>query len=92
MLHLRAGIEVADSADLLCGSATDGIPGIRQMSQMPAFQQSKGWKRAPVTKAWLEDAIALRAAVAAMETLEPAPSAPPRHPASPSLCSAMNLA
>lgn len=67
MLHLRSGIEVADGADLLCGSSINGVPGIRQMSQMPAFYQSKGWKRAPVTTAWLEDAISLRAGVAAMD-------------------------
>jgi hypothetical protein len=67
MLHLHAGIEVADGADLLCGSARDGIAGIRQMSQMPAFHQSKGWRRAPITKAWLDDAIALRKGVMAME-------------------------
>lgn len=67
MLHLRSGIEVADGADLLCGSSVNGIPGIRQMSQMPAFQQSKGWKRAPITTAWLEDGISLRADVTAME-------------------------
>ena len=47
MLHLHAGIEVADGADLLCGSSVNGVPGIRQMSQMPAFHQSKGWKRGP---------------------------------------------
>jgi hypothetical protein len=67
LLHLGTGIEVADGADLLCGSALDGIPGIRQMSQMPAFHQSKGWRRAPITKAWLDDAIALRKGVAAMD-------------------------
>jgi hypothetical protein len=37
------------------------------MSQMPAFHQSKGWKRVPVTTAWLEDGISLRAGVAAMD-------------------------
>jgi len=67
MLHLRAGIEVADGADLLCGSSVNGVPGIRQMSQMPAFHQSKGWKRAPVTAAWLEESLVLRAGVAAMD-------------------------
>jgi hypothetical protein len=67
MLHLRAGIEVADGADLLCGSSVNGVPGIRQMSQMPAFHQSKGWKRAPVNTVWLEDGISLRAGVAAMD-------------------------
>ena len=67
MLHLRPGIEVADGADLLCGSSVNGVPGIRQMSQMPAFHQSKGWNRAPVSTAWLEDGISLRAGVAAMD-------------------------
>ena len=33
-----------------CSSAPEnGVPGIRQMSQMPTFYQSKGWQRAPVT-------------------------------------------
>jgi hypothetical protein len=67
MLHLRTGIEVAEGADLLCGSSVNGVPGIRQMSQMPAFYQSKGWKRAPITAAWLEEGLALRAGVAAMD-------------------------
>lgn len=68
MLHLRTGIEIADGADLLCGSSVNRVPGIRQMSQMPAFHHSKGWKRAPVTTDWLEDAVSLRAGVTAMET------------------------
>jgi hypothetical protein len=67
MLHLRTGIEVAEGADLLCGSSIDGVPGIRQMSHMPAFHQSKGWKRAPITAAWLEEGLVLRAGVAAMD-------------------------
>jgi len=67
MLHLRTGIEVAEGADLLCGSSINGVPGIRQMSQMPAFHQSKGWKRAPITAAWLEEGLVLRAGVAAMD-------------------------
>ena len=67
MLHLRSGIEVADGADLVCGSSINGVPGIRQMSQMPAFHQSKGWKRAPITTTWLEDGISLRAGVTAMD-------------------------
>jgi len=67
MLHLRSGIEVADGADLLCGSSINGVPGIRQMSQMPAFHQSKGWKRAHITTTWLEDGISLRAGVTAMD-------------------------
>jgi hypothetical protein len=52
--------------DLLCGSSVSGVPGIRQMSQM-AFHQSKGWKRSPITTAWLEDAVSLRAGVSAIE-------------------------
>jgi hypothetical protein len=67
MLHLRAGIEVEEGADLWCGSSENGVPNIRQMSQMPTFYQSKGWKRAPITKAWLEEGLVLRAGVAAME-------------------------
>lgn len=67
MLHLRPGVEIAEGADLWCGSSQDGVPGIRQMSQMPAFYQSKGWTRAPITQAWLEDSLTLRAGVAAMD-------------------------
>ena len=65
MLHLRPGIEVGEGADLLCGSSIEGIPGIRQMSQMPTFHQSKGWRRAPLTKDWLEEGIVLRSGVTA---------------------------
>jgi hypothetical protein len=67
MLHLRPGVEIADGADLLCGSSQNGVPGIRQMSQMPAFYQSKGWTRAPITQAWLENNLTLRAGVTAMD-------------------------
>jgi hypothetical protein len=67
MLHLRPGIEVAEGADLLCGSSIDGVPGIRQMSQMPKFHQSKGWRRAPITTDWLEEGLVLRAGVTAMD-------------------------
>jgi hypothetical protein len=59
MLHLSNGIETADGEDLLFGSSVNGVPCIRQVSQMPAFHQSKGWKRAPVTTAWLEEAVSL---------------------------------
>jgi hypothetical protein len=67
LLHLRSGIECAEGADLLCGSSKQGVPGIRQMSQMPTFYQSKGFQRAPITQAWLEDGLVLCAGVAAME-------------------------
>ena len=67
MMHLRTGIECADGADLLCGSSENSVPGIRQMSQMPTFYQSKGWQRAPITKAWLEDGLVLRGGIAAMD-------------------------
>ena len=66
MLHLRAGIE-ADSADLLCGSSVNGVPEIRQMSQMPTFYQSTGYTRAPITRSWIEDGLLLREGAAAME-------------------------
>ena len=66
MLHLRAGIET-DSADLLCGSSVNGVPEIRQMSQMPTFYQSTGYTRAPITRSWIEDGLLLREGAAAME-------------------------
>jgi hypothetical protein len=67
LFHLRAGVEIAEGADLLCGSSENGVPRIRQMSQMPDFYQSKGWTRAPITQAWLEDSLTLRAGVTAMD-------------------------
>ena len=63
MLHLRVGIEM-ESADLLCGSSVNGVPEIRQMCQMPDFHQSQGYMPAPITQAWLEDALVLRAGFA----------------------------
>lgn len=67
LLHLRSGVECAEGADLLCGSSEQGVPGIRQMSQMPTFFQSKGHRRSPINKEWLEEGIILRAGVMAME-------------------------
>ena len=67
MLHLRAGIEM-DSEDLLCGSSVNGVPGIRQVSRMPHFYRSKWDMRTPITQAWLEDGLVLRAGAATMET------------------------
>jgi hypothetical protein len=67
VLHLHSGMECAEGADLLCGSSEQGVPGIRQMSQMPTFYQSTGYRRAPITTAWLEDGLILRAGVGAME-------------------------
>ncbi len=67
VLHLRGGIEYADGADSLCGSSENGVPRIRQMSPMPTFYQSKGCRRAPITQAWLEDGLILRAGVVAMD-------------------------
>ncbi len=66
LVHLRSGIE-CDGTDLLCGSSEQGVPGIRQISQLPTFYQSKGYRRAPITKEWLEDALALRDGVMAMD-------------------------
>ena len=69
MLHLRVGIEISedDGADLLGGSSVNGVPEIRQVSQMPRFYRSKGREGAPITQDWLEDSLALRDAVAAMK-------------------------
>ena len=68
MLHLRPGIEIAEGADLLCGSAERGVTTIQQISQMPTFHQSQGWTRTPITQEWLEDSIEVRAGAAMMET------------------------
>ena len=69
MLHLRVGIEISedDGANLLGGSSVNGVPEIRQVSQMPRFYRSKGREGAPITQDWLEDSLALRDAVAAMK-------------------------
>jgi hypothetical protein len=45
LLRLRSGI-ACDGADVLCGSSEQGVPGIRQMSQLPTFYQSNGYRRA----------------------------------------------
>jgi hypothetical protein len=42
---------------------------IRQMTKLPAFYQSKGYTRAPVTEDWLREAVALRSAVKAIESV-----------------------
>lgn len=67
-LHLRWGIE-CEGADLLCGSCVGtAVPVIRQMSELPVFLQCKGYRRAPITAEWLEQAIALRAGVMTIES------------------------
>lgn len=67
LVHLRSGIEY-ESADLLCGSSEQGVPRIRQMSQLPTYYQSKGYTRAPIAEEWLEGSISLRTGSLAMET------------------------
>ena len=69
MLHLRVGFAISedDSSDLLCGSSVNGVPKIRQVRQMPRFYRSHRRAGAPLTRAWLEDSLALRAGTAAME-------------------------
>lgn len=66
LTHLRSGIE-CESSDLLRGSSEKGVQSIRQMDKLPDFFQSKGYRRMPITKESLEDALALRAGVMAME-------------------------
>jgi hypothetical protein len=62
LLHFRPGIECsgANEPDLLCGSCAEGSPIIRQMNKLPAFHQSKGYTRAPITQEWMKEAFALR--------------------------------
>ncbi len=69
MLHLRVGIEISEDegADLLVGSSLNGVPEIRQLSQMPTFYRSHGRAGAPITRDWLEDSLVRRASVAAMK-------------------------
>lgn len=67
LVHFRSGI-ACESADLLCGSSEQGVPRIRQMSRPPTFHQSRGYRRAPITKDWLEDAIALRAGLVSLQS------------------------
>jgi hypothetical protein len=66
LLHFRGGVE-CEGADLLCGSSQQSEPDVRQMGKLPRFVQSKGYRRAPITQEWLENAIALRAGLMAME-------------------------
>jgi hypothetical protein len=67
LMHLRSGIEY-ESADLLCGSLEHGGPEIRQIRKIPTFYKTKGYRRAAVTKDWLEDAILHRDGMMTMET------------------------
>jgi hypothetical protein len=68
VLHLRQGIECVGGADSLCGSCVEDAPTIRRMSEVPTFYQSKGYTAAPIMKEWLEEGIALRSGVVAMES------------------------
>jgi hypothetical protein len=70
MVQLRSGI-TCESADLLRGSSQEGVPRIRQMTQLRRFHQTKGYRLAPITKEYLEDALARRAGVKAMEANRP---------------------
>jgi hypothetical protein len=67
-LHLRQGIECAgaNEPDLLCGSCAEGNPIIRQMNKLPAFYQSRGYTRAPITEEWMREALALRSGATAI--------------------------
>ena len=67
MLHLRVGIEIDDGVDLLVGSSVNGVPEIRQVSQMPRFYRSEGRAGAPITKDWIEESLVLRDGAEAMD-------------------------
>jgi len=67
LLHLKSGIEHTKGADLLYGYSDEGPPVIRQMIEMPAFYQIKGYRRSPITQDWLEDTLVLRAGVMDMK-------------------------
>lgn len=67
MLHLRAGLEIAEGADLLSGSFHRSHPDIRQVHDMAVFLPSKGWKPMSVDRDWLEDALNLSGGVEVMD-------------------------
>ncbi len=67
LVHLRSAIEYEGGADYLLGSSERSLPRIRQISRPLTFYQSKGYRRAPITKEWLEDVIELRAGLMAMQ-------------------------
>ena len=66
-MHLPDGIEY-ENAELLGGSSQQGTPNIRQIRKLPTFYRSKGYRRAAVTKGWLEEAIVHRAGMMSMDT------------------------
>ncbi|RSL16756.1 hypothetical protein EDE15_2279 [Edaphobacter aggregans] len=68
-LRFHQGVEISGSKepDLLCGSHLQGEPMIRQMTKMAMFYESKGYRRAPVTKERLEEALQLRSGLHAMQ-------------------------
>jgi hypothetical protein len=66
LMHLQSDLQ-CEQPDLLCGSSEHGMPDIRQMRRLPIFYQSKGSRREPITKEWLEDAVMHRAGMMAME-------------------------
>jgi hypothetical protein len=66
LMHLHSDFQ-CETPELLCGSSEQGAPNIRQMRQLPIFYQSKGSRRAPITKGLLEEAVVHRAGVAAIE-------------------------
>ena len=67
-LHLQQGIECAEQndANLIAGSSKDGEPNIRQMSLLPAFHQTRGYRRKSITAEWLENAVSLRSGMKAL--------------------------
>jgi len=67
LMHLQVGMECG-SADMLYGSSIRGVPVLRQLSPLPTFYQSKGYRRSPITERWLEEAVTLRTGLTAIRS------------------------
>lgn len=62
-----SGILEYEGANLLCGSFFDAKSEIRQMSELPFFNQTRGYTRTPVTIDRLQQAIQLRKGLEEMD-------------------------
>ena len=63
-----SGVLEYEGANLLCGSFFGGKSEIRQMSELPFFNQTRGYTRAPVTIDRLQQAIQLRKGLEEMDS------------------------
>jgi hypothetical protein len=67
LLHLESGIDSSGAADSLWGYNAGEGPVIRHMSRMPTFYQSRGSQRRPITRSWIENSLAFRTGLRAIQ-------------------------